>query len=94
MSKPVELIVTNTLYDALDKMSVLPDQLRATITDALCSVDGADTIARAILAEIAHGASTSLVFKAMAAIGGPSTKAEIVQRITAIRDNQASHATQ
>lgn len=90
--KPVELIVTNTLYEALDKMHQLPTEIRTPITDALCSMDGAEHVARTILAEIAHNASVSVVFKAIAAVGGPTTKTEIVQRITAVRDNQAAHA--
>lgn len=90
--KPVELIVTNTLYDALEKMRCLPDDIRKPITDALCSQEGAETVARAILCEIAQHGRPNVVFKALATIGGPSTKSEIVQRLTAVRDQQASHA--
>ena len=95
--KPVELVITNSLYESMGKVqeatSGLPALLQHRLLSELCSISAAETVARACLCDIAHNVAIKDVLRALAIVGGPSTLDEISQRMTAIIDQQSSHAS-
>lgn len=90
--KPVELVVTNTLYDALETVSgvgkQVPSSVYEKLVDQLLNGDGGEVVTRRLLCEIAHGTSISTVLKALAAVGGPSTIDEVTRRMRCILDQR------
>lgn len=91
--KPVELILTNALYDLYGKIDIMPEEFKPQLTAELTSHKGAEQIARYVMAEISREASLAVVMRALVAAGGPSTLTEITQRMQAVKDQQDAHAS-
>jgi predicted nucleotide-binding protein (sugar kinase/HSP70/actin superfamily) len=89
--KPVELIVANATHDVASKIEALTPENLARYEAWKAKDDFGDTIKsqlRDLLCQIAHNANDSIVSKALAAIGAPSTQAELEQRIESAREAQ------
>ena len=90
--KPVELVVTNTLYEILSNIETLPPEIQDKVKASTYLTDNAGYVARHILLEISQSASLPIVYKALAAINAPSTPDEISHRMQAVVDQTRDQA--
>lgn len=88
-TKPVELVLANTLHEDLSKIETLPEPIRSAAARGGPSrgslVEG---IARSALCRIAHDVPIAVVLRALAAAGAPGTLAEVEARIAAVEDQR------
>lgn len=90
-TKPIDLIVANVMHDATDALKKFDILLKAAERVGGRLMDGTDLnveVARKLLCEIAHEASSTDVFRALAAVGAPSSIGDIKDGLQAVRDRQ------
>jgi hypothetical protein len=80
--KPVELLLTNALYDIVIHINGLPEQAVAGMTAEKLAESTARTMAMAV----AQLAAPAAVFKMLAAVGGPAGEDEVHRRVCAVRE--------
>lgn len=89
--KPVSLIVANTMHDYAPQLD--HELIKKVFTDAPQKRgEFAAALARKLLCSISHEGADSVVYKALAAIGAPSSEAEIMQALESARDAQMAEA--
>lgn len=91
MSKPVELIIANTVHDAAEQMA-----RNKLLFDTVQADPGAvhEAIARKLLCSLSHDAALSMVLRALGAVGGPATLSDIGARLVAARDAQSAESNE
>jgi hypothetical protein len=92
MNRPVELIITERMHNAAQRVEQAAGQDAAGTADAIAKPTFAEALARQLLCDVAHKASVPRVLEALAAIGGPSTPAEVMARLDAAREAQRREA--
>lgn len=93
MSKPIDLIVANTMHDTMRKVTDAHTVMcAATGKDRSIEVDriGREAIARHLLCQIAHDASMSNVFAALKAIGAPHSDDDISESVKAVLESMSA----
>lgn len=91
-TKPVDLIVANTMYEAVDQIAIV-ERLQTAAKKAkvdlsffgpMCD----EVIARRLLSEIANQASLKTVFLALSAVNAPSSVELIKEGLQAVMDRR------
>lgn len=89
-TKPLELITANIVNRAAAGLRTLPPEAAGHPDVQPEAI--ALPLLRTLLCDIAHEGGAGLVIKALAALGAPSTTAEVAARIRAAMDAQAAEA--
>lgn len=90
VSKPIDLIVANTMHDVLAKSKMVEDLTSAltgkVIAVAMENEQRREIVARHLLCQIAHGASIKNVFAALKAVNAPCSHDDITESWTAVTE--------
>lgn len=95
-NKPVDLVVANTMHEAVQAINAasshvgtlqkMLEKLGATVTSAM--PDASDAVARKMLCNISHEVPIAVVMKALASVTSFKTLGDINDGLQAVRDRQ------